>query len=329
MLLAALVLAGVSGHAVGQINDFYRGKVLTIIMPNSPSASMMRYARMIAPYIAKYSGVREVRINNIRGAGGLIGTNTLWHAKPDGFTIAFTSVPALLLAQLSGSEGVQFDATKFVYLGRVSHEPRVFAVGGNSDIKTIQDLHKRNRPFIFPTQGTDEDFYTMAVLADALGFELKAVTGYEGNADTALAVIKGDGNGHITAWSASLPAIKAGDKRPILTIGSVRFPEYPDVPTVLEVVPSEKQAAVRAIVNMLEMHRGFFGPPKMDPQAVIALRAAIKSALNDPELQAEAKKNNLPLDPADGAAEQAQLEQIARASANIVPILKAALKSIR
>ena len=36
------------------------------------------------------------------------------------------------------------------------------------------------------------------VIGDALGFKVKAVTGYEGNADTTLAVIKGDGDGHIT-----------------------------------------------------------------------------------------------------------------------------------
>ncbi len=49
-------------------------------------------------------------------------------------TIAFTSVPTLILAQLSGSKAVQFDATKFVYLGRAATEPRVMVVGGTSKI---------------------------------------------------------------------------------------------------------------------------------------------------------------------------------------------------
>ena len=54
-------------------------------------------------------------------------------------------------------------------------------VGGKSAIKSIQDVRKLKRPFVYPSQGTDEDFYTMAVIADALGFQVKAVTGYEGN----------------------------------------------------------------------------------------------------------------------------------------------------
>ena len=48
----------------------------------------------------------------------------------------------------------------------------------------------------------------MAVLAEAFDIDLKVVSGYNGNADTALAVIKGDGDGHITGWSASLAVIE-------------------------------------------------------------------------------------------------------------------------
>lgn len=331
MALGMALMAGVVKCAGAGEADatFYKGKVVNLIMPNSPSASMMRYARMIAPYIARYSGAREVRINNVRGAGGLIGANTLWHSKADGYTIAFTSVPALLLAQLSGSDGVKFDATKFVYLGRASHEPRVLVVRGDSEIKDAAGLQRLTRPFIFPTQGTDEDFYTMAVIADAIGMKVKAVTGYEGNADTSLAVVKGEGDGHITAWSASLPAIKAGDKRPIATIASTRYAEYANVPTVLEIVPASKRSVVGTIVGMLEMHRGFFGPPNMNPDAVVALREAIRQALNDPRLRAEAAKSNLPLDPSDGETEQRRIEEIAKSSGSAVPIFKAALKSIR
>ena len=45
------------------------------------------------------------------------------------------------------------------------------------------------------------------VLADALGYDLKIVTGYEGDADTSLAVIKGEADGHMTTWTQSAPAV--------------------------------------------------------------------------------------------------------------------------
>jgi len=49
--------------------------------------------------------------------GRILGSNLVWLAKPDGLTIGFSSGTALMLAQMAGGEGVQFDATKFTYLG--------------------------------------------------------------------------------------------------------------------------------------------------------------------------------------------------------------------
>ena len=306
-----------------------RGEIITLVSPNSAGGMMTRYARMIAPYLAKHSGAADVRIRVMTGGGGIRGSNYVWFAEPDGRTIAFTSIPSLILAELSGSEAAQFSATEFVYLGRAATEPRVLTVGATSEIRTIEDARALPRQFVFPSQGTDEDFYSMAVLAEAFDIDLKVVSGYNGNADTALAVIKGDGDGHITGWSASLAVIEAGDERPILSLSAERFAPYPDVPTALELASGEGREAVQAIVNMLDMRRGFFGPPGLDPEATRELRAAITAALADPDLIEESRLAGLPLLPSDGSAEQAKIDQITAASEHIAPILQAALDAIR
>ena len=323
-VLVTLLWANALVHA-----ESVQGEVITLLSPNSAGGMMTRYARMIAPYIAKHSGARDVRIRVMTGGGGIRGTNFLWFAEPDGRTIAFTSVTSLILAQLSGSEAVQFDTTRLVYLGRAATEPRVLTVGATSTIMDIEDARTLDRQFVFPSQGTDEDFYSMAVLADVLGIDVKVVSGYNGNADTALAVIKGDGDGHITGWSASQAVIDAGDERPILTLSQERYAPYPHVPTALELVEGESREAVQAIVNMLDMRRGFFAPPGLDPVATTELRAAISAAFTDPDLIAESKLAGLPLLPSDGETEQGKIGQITAASQGIVPILQAALEAIR
>ncbi len=325
----APALMGIPCQAMSQVPDFYKDKVLNIIVAGGPAGGHTRYARLIGPYLQKHTGAREVRITNMPGGGGLKAAGHIWRVKPDGLNIFFGNSSTLILAPLAASEGVQFDTNKFVYLGRATSEPRVLTTGGKSAIKTFQDVQKLARPFVYPSQGTDEDFYTMAVLADALGFKVKAVTGYEGNADTALAVIKGDGDGHITGWSESLAAIKAGDKRPILMVTSQRHPDFPDVPTAAELASGQKQATVRAIANILETHRSYIGPPNMDPQAVAAFRAALDAAIKDPALLEESAKGNRPVSYMEGARQQQVIGEIYRASANLTPILKAAVKEIQ
>ena len=327
MILLALLLAGAGAASVAAAS--VRGETITLLSPNSAGGMMTRYARMIAPYIAKHAGARDVRVRVMTGSGGIRGTNALWFAEPDGRTIAFTSVTTLILAQLAGSDAVQFDATRFVYLGRAATEPRVLTVGAVSDIRSVEDARNLGHAFVFPSQGTDEDFYSMAVLAEVLDIPLKVVSGYNGNADTALAVIKGDGDGHITGWSASQAAIAAGEEVPILTLGQERYPAYPQVPTALELVEGESKEAVQAIVNMLDMRRGFFAPPGLDAAAAAELRAAIEAAFRDPELIAASAAQGLPLQPSPGEAEQRKIAQITEAGQHLVPMLRAALDAIR
>jgi tripartite-type tricarboxylate transporter receptor subunit TctC len=331
MLAGALapVAMSVPGRGYAQANDFYRNKVVNINVAGGASGGHTRYARLIQPYLQKHMGAREVRISNMPGGGGLKAANYIWRVKPDGLQIFFGNVSTLILAQLAGSPGATFDPTKFVYLGRATSEPRVLAVGGKSAIKSIQDVSKLKRPFVYPSQGTDEDFYTMAVLGDALGFKVKAVTGYEGNADTALAVIKGDGDGHITGWSESQGPIRSGDKHPILMVTSQKSPEYPTIPVITEIASAPKRATVRAMAAILETHRSYIGPPGMDPQAVAAFRAAVTAALKDPALLAESKKGERPVAPMEGAKQQQVIAEITRASAGLAPILKAAVKEIQ
>lgn len=332
LLAAALLvpgLMGVSLPARSQASDFYKDKVLNIIVAGGAAGGHTRYARLIGPYLQKHTGAREVRITNMPGGGGLKAANHVWRLKPDGMNIFFGNVATLILAPLAGSPGAQFEPGKFTFLGRATSEPRLLTVGGKSAIKTFADVKKLGRPFVYPSQGTDEDFYTMAVLAHALGFKMKAVTGYEGNADTALAVIKGDGDGHITGWSESQGAIKAGDKRVILLIASARHPDYPDVPTAEEAAAPDQKALIRAIVDINETHRSYIAPPGTDPQAASAFRAALKAVMEDPAFIEETKKGNRPVSYMDGAQQQKIVAEISKAGANLTPILKAAVKEIQ
>jgi tripartite-type tricarboxylate transporter receptor subunit TctC len=325
----APVVMSVPLRGNAQAADYYRDKVVVINVAGGASGGHTRYARLIQPYLQKHLGAREVRITNMPGGGGLKAANYIWRAKPDGLQIFFGNVSTLILAPLAGSPGAGFDSNKFVYLGRATSEPRVLCVGGKSPIKSIQDVQKLKRPFVYPSQGTDEDFYTMAVLGDALGFQIKAVTGYEGNADTSLAVIKGDGDGHITGWSESLGPIRSGDKHPILMVTSAKSPDYPNIPVITDIAPAAKRATARAMANILETHRSYIGPPDMDPQAAAAFRAGVTAALSDPALLEETRKTERPVAPMEGARQQKVIEEITKASASLAPILKASVKAIQ
>lgn len=329
--VAALTLAlGVLGPAAGHAQGYYEGKTVTMIVPHSASGGYARYSQLLAPRLEEALKADDLRIEHHSGAGGILGSNLVWHAEPDGLTFGLSSGSSLMLASLVGGEGVQFDATEFTYLGRPTADDRIIFVGADSPIQSMQDVIALDRPFKVPSQGVDDDFYAMALLADTLGFEVEFITGYEGGADTTLAVIKGDGDGRLTSWPSAIPMLQAGDVRPILTIGDARHPDYPDVPTALELVSNpEKESTLRALMNIQALHRTFFGPPGIPQEVADEMRAAIMAVLTDPEVIEAAKSQDLPLNPMDGATQQKVVAEIYEASGDIPPILEAAVQSIQ
>ncbi len=300
-LLAALGVVAL-GAGASHAEGFYEDKIVTLIVPHSASGGYARYTQLLAPRLAEALGAAEVRVEHHTGAGGVLGQNLVWHAEPDGLTIGFSSGTTLMLASLAGGEGVQFDATEFTYLGRPTADDRLIFVGKDSPLQSMQDVIDLDRPFRMPSPGVDDDFYGMAMLADTLGFEVEFITGYEGGADTTLAVITGDGDGRLTSWPSAVPMLQAGDIRPILTVGEERYPDYPDVPTALELVSDpEKQKVLRALMNIQSLHRTFFGPPGMPPEVAAEMRDAVMAVVNDPEVIETANSQDLPLDPMHGA----------------------------
>jgi tripartite-type tricarboxylate transporter receptor subunit TctC len=325
--LACGVALGLGAPAHAQ--SFYEGKTVVMIMPHSASGSFAKYGQLLAPAIAKHLKARTVRVEHHSGAGGMVGWNLIWHAKPDGLTIGLTSGPGLVLAQLGGAEGVQFDAVKYTYLGRPALDDRVIFVGAKSPIKSIDDVVKLGRPFKVPSQGVDEDFYGMAMLADLFGFKVQFITGYEGGGDTTLSVVRGDTDGRLTSWTSAVPMLKAGDIRPIVSVGETRYADQPNVPNALELVQDPaKKKTIQALINIQRVHRSVFGPPGIPPAITAELRAGVLAALNDPEVVEAAKKANLPINPMDGATQQKVVTEIYEASGDISRILKTATDSI-
>src|SRR5262245_37895774 len=117
-LLAAAVLLALTGSAPLEAQSFFTGKTVRIVVGPAPGGGFDTYARPLARHLGRHiPGNPAIIVENMTGAGGLIAANHLYRvAKPDGLTLAH--VPGtLLLGQVLGQPGVEFDARKFEYIG--------------------------------------------------------------------------------------------------------------------------------------------------------------------------------------------------------------------
>src|SRR6201991_401483 len=159
---AAAVMAGSTAQAQ-QGADFYKGKTVTYIVSTAPGGGYDLYGRLIAEYMQKYLPGSTFVVKNVPGAGHLVGTNTIYAAKPDGLTIG-TFNTGLIYNQLIGLDGVKFDLTKMSWIGKASSEARVIVIAAQSPIKTFQELREQKQPVNFATAGIGSAAYVETLM---------------------------------------------------------------------------------------------------------------------------------------------------------------------
>lgn len=321
--------AAKSPEVAKQVSPF-EGKTIKIIVPNSPGGGHDTGARALAPYLQKYSGAKNVIVENQKGAGGILGMNSLWNSKGDGLTIMFASGVTQLLTYISGDTSVQFDPAKTTWLARAIQKPRVLTLGKKTGVNSAADLAKMNRPFIYPAVGLDDDFYTFAVIAHSLGLQMKTVTGFGGDSECQVAQIQGSVDGLFTTLQTAGPAVKAGDLVPIMVLSGKRIKEYPDLPTVIESTTGDGKQAMEDIVAISDLYECFWGPPNMDPVATEAWRNIMEKVFKDPEVNPIIEK--VQGTPAFARGEEVQkmvADLIARTTKEMKPIFETAAAAVK
>jgi len=117
-LVAALgVLAGVDGD-LARAQSFYEGKTMRIIVGLAAGGGFDTYARVLARHWGRHiPGNPTIIVENMVGAGSLIAANHLYRvARPDGLIVGNFD-GSLVLSQVLGQPGIEFDARKFHFVG--------------------------------------------------------------------------------------------------------------------------------------------------------------------------------------------------------------------
>jgi tripartite-type tricarboxylate transporter receptor subunit TctC len=116
---------------------FYQRKTITLVVGTTAGSTYDAYARFIARHWGKHiPGNPDFIVQNMPGAGSLIAANYLYGvAKPDGLTIA-SIIPALYFNQLAGRKEVQFDYSKFNWIGSVDRSNNLIYMRSDTPFKT-------------------------------------------------------------------------------------------------------------------------------------------------------------------------------------------------
>lgn len=269
-------------------------KPIEVIVPYPPGGGVDTMARMVLPAVqAKLPGARFVVVNRA-GAGGQLGWEAAFTAAADGFTLAATSVPALVTYPMERQ--VRYRPLDFTFIANVVDDPGGIFVRADSPLRTLADLvaAAKARPgqLSYGSTGIGSDDHLLVIaLEDRAGMPPMTHVPFNGMAPLGTALVGGHIDIGAFNMSESLALLQAGRIRSLGQAALARWSGTPDVPTFAEQGQNLVSGATRGIV----------GPPNMPAEIARRLETAFREAMAEPAFVAEANRMGLPLAPRIGA----------------------------
>jgi len=274
----------------------YPARPVRLILQTAPGGSADVLARLIGQWLSERLGQPFV-IDNRPGAAGNIGTESVVHAAPDGYTL-------LIIASNNAINASLYDKLNFDFLrdivpvAGIMRAPMVMEVNAASPIKSIPEFiaYAKANPGKMNFGSGGIGFATHMA-----GELFKAMTGvnmvhvpYRGQAPALTDLLGGRMQTIFDPVSSSLAHIRAGELRPLAVTTSTRSEALPDIPTVAEFVPGYEASPWFGV-----------GAPKNTPTEIVdKLNKEINAGLADPKMKArlaELGATTLPGSPADFA----------------------------
>jgi tripartite-type tricarboxylate transporter receptor subunit TctC len=305
-LWIAMTCLPMQGARAQSVEDFYRGKTITILVGFTPGGGYDLNARTIGRFLGKHiPGNPKVIIQNMPGAGSLVSINYLSNIAPKDGTVLGTFSRGVPFEPLMGNKSAQFDPRDLNWIGSPSRETNLVFVRENTPFKTFNDL--KTNEMVVATTGGGADTGMFPVIVNAIfKTKLKIVSGYPGATETLLAVERGEADGMAgLSWGyvkASRPAwVQEKRIRVLMQLGMTRAADLPDVPTALEVVSdaSDRQL-LELFLARLAIAWPIAAPSKVPADRIAALRQAFVATMQDPEYRAEAERQALEVAPVSG-----------------------------
>ena len=216
----------------------YPVRPIRIVVPFPPGGASDVTARMLADKFASSWGANVV-VDNRTGASGIIGTDIVAKAAPDGYTLGFV---ALSFAINPSIHKLPYDANRdFTYITVVASNPLALVVNNNvpvHSVKALIDLARAKPDALsFASSGTGTSPHMSAELFKLLaGVQILHVP-YKGSTAAHPDLLGGRVSMMFDPVAAILPHIKAGRVRALGVTSKNRSAELPDAPPIADAVP--------------------------------------------------------------------------------------------
>jgi tripartite-type tricarboxylate transporter receptor subunit TctC len=257
----------------------YPNHPVRVIAPFSPGGSADTLGRIVAQKLSE-SLKQPFVIENRGGAGGLVGSEIVAKAPPDGYTLVVSGVASHIVA-LALAKPPPFDGIRdFTHIALLGGPPIAVIVNPQVPAKDVKSLaawahaQKAAIPYGSPGVGTHGQLIA-EMLGKAINVELIHAP-YKGASGAVSDLIAGQIQLASITLNTAGPQLRAGKARAIAFTSRARIEDYPEVPTFTELGYPQLVASTWFSLS---------GPAKMPEEIAVKLNAEVRKALTLPDVK--------------------------------------------
>lgn len=284
-IASLLLLAALGLHGGAALAQDYPSKPINVVVPAAAGGGLDRVARLLAERLRSKWG-QPVVVTNRAGAAGIIGSEYVAKAPPDGYTLLFAAPGQLVINKILYAK-LMFDPDAFVPISLVTTAPNVLVVHPGVAAETVQQLvalAKTNPDKLsYASQGVGTSMHLSPELLKSLtGINIVHVP-YKGGAPALTDLIGGQVQIMFTEISGVLPLIRAGKLRALAVGSAKRTAALPNVPAISEIFPG--------FVTL--SWQGMVAPPATPAPIADILSVALAEALKHPDVAKQIAQSSL------------------------------------
>ena len=255
----------------------YPVKPIRMVIPFAAGGNTDIIGRSFSPKMAEILG-QQIIVDNRGGAGGVIGTEAVMRAAPDGYTVLMASAGHTINPAMF--KKLPYDSVRdFTPLGIVADVPTAFIIHPSLPPKNLKEFitlaKARPNDIFYATAGIGTvGHLTAELLISTANIKLTAVH-YKGSGPSMIDLVGGHVQMQLSSMPAAIPHVASNKLRMIAQTGEKRSPAAPTVPTMQE--QGMKDFVVSSGFSML-------GPANTPKPIVDRINAALAQALKDPKV---------------------------------------------
>ncbi len=281
-----------------ELDNFYKGKTIKLIVGYAPGGTYDVTARFLAPYLERKTGANVIVINT-PGGGGITALNKFASTQSNETALMLVNTQGSILSEILDAPNVRYTFQDFPLVSQISFDSPILLINKELPYKTLQEFKDAKTRIKFAGGGKIDSIADYAaILSEILGLDSHIIIGYKGSKEAALAVMRGECDALMVSSRSAQAYVSNNLLLPIASFGKTNNDLFKDLPMLQDAfeLDVEMRKMFDFRLNIALAGNTLIAQKNLPTDHVAYFQTIFKTILDDQNVIEAAKHKNILLE---------------------------------